>query len=602
MGKERSNLILTKTKDSDSAQAQFSIYKISDEEVRKACNITHEISEPGYAKEVIKALTYKIVAELSGRRGAEYNLVEFKGFSGLIFKTIHTPLWYDMAHDILEHNEHEGEQPCGNLLLNVNTSYVLFYPHDKAVYTVTGGFGSHRIRGYIEKNFGLYLLPKLITDSYPAVKSLMLNNLLGNQAATHRTNKNSTSIFMEKDMNSVFRQIDAEAGRDIAEKLGIEFDEGESPNKKLNMINKDSLVIRRSLTLEELKRLIGRVSRLEKARDNFALNYLVPASKKRLKNSELIDDLVNALREGKAGHFLLTGENYTAYYSEADNYILKDEAGKKLLNKTEPIAFNDIIGLIPESERSNTSLQIMLKTWTIAAFGDDGSIVLQETKVIDAIQGFVEHGENKMPCILFNGLWYVIDDKYADSLTKDYKKVFDSSEPVAKALTEEFELLNDKASNENSFNDELRKNKRVLVAHTALVNYIEIADAIFWDDDSVYLMHNKNEFNGQGARDVVNQVLTSSEYLHQALSSSDAQGFLERYYDAIKSRYEGKAVPFNKEEFISQMRSGKKFTYVIGYMDGPKRNSRSTYAKYLTVDAARKLEAKGDKCIIMGLK
>lgn len=129
---------------------------------------------------------------------------------------------------------------------------------------MTGGFGSHRIRGYIEKNFGLYLLPKLITDSYPAVKSLILNNLLGNQAATHRTNKNSTSIFMEKDMNSVFRQIDAEAGRDIAEKLGIEFDEGESPNKKLNMINKDSLVIRRSLTLEELKRLIGRVSRLEK--------------------------------------------------------------------------------------------------------------------------------------------------------------------------------------------------------------------------------------------------------------------------------------------------------------------------------------------------
>ena len=32
-----------------------------------------------------------------------------------------------------------------------------------------------QIRGYIEKNFGLYLLPKLITDSYPAVKSLMLN-------------------------------------------------------------------------------------------------------------------------------------------------------------------------------------------------------------------------------------------------------------------------------------------------------------------------------------------------------------------------------------------------------------------------------------------
>lgn len=61
-------------------------------------------------------------------------------------------------------------------------------------------------------------------------------------------------------------------------------------------------------------------------------------------------------------------------------------------------------------------------------------------------------------------------------------------------------------------------------------------------------------------------------------------------------------MPFKKEQFISLMRSGKKFTYVIGYMNGISRKSRSTYAKYLTVDAVRKLEAKGDKCIIMGLK
>lgn len=271
---------MTKNRGRDPAQAQFSIYKISDEEVRKVCNITHKVEERGYIEEVITALNQKIIFELDNRPGAEYNLVKFKGFSGLIFKTIHRPLWYDMARDILEHNELEGEKPDGRLLLNVNISYVLFYLHGKAVYAVTGGFGSHRIRGYTEKNFGLYLLPKLITDSYPAVKSLMLNNLLGNQAVTQRTNKNSTSVFMEKDMNSVFRQIDTEAGRDIAEKLGIEFDEGESPNKKLNMINKDSLVIRRSLTLEELKKLIGRVNRLERARDNFALNYLVPVRKK----------------------------------------------------------------------------------------------------------------------------------------------------------------------------------------------------------------------------------------------------------------------------------------------------------------------------------
>lgn len=597
-------MILAKTKDNDSAQAQFSIYKLSDAEIRKTCVIQHEINEKEYSEEVIKLLTDKITSELNDRFGSEYCLVKYRGFSGLIFKTIHHPLWGDLAKDIIEHNEYDGGQrKLGKRFIeNANISYVLFYPCNQSVYAVTGGFGSHRIRAYVEKNFGLYLLPKLITDDYPAVKALIQNDLLGNHAATQRTNKNSTSVFMEKDMNSVFRQIDTEAGRDIAEKLGIVFEESESPNKKLNMINKDSLVIRRSLTLEELKNLIGKVNKLEDARDNFALNYLVPASKKRIKNSELINDLVNALKDGKTGSFLLTGESYTAYYSEADNYILKDEVGKDLLNKSEPITFDNIIGLIHEDERSNTALNTMLKSWTIAALRDDGSIVLQETKIIDAIQGFVEHGENKMPCILFNGSWYVIDDQYANHLTKDYEKVFDSSRPVAKTLIEEFGLLNNNAANEDSFNDKLRNNRRVLVAHTALVNNIEIADAIFWDEDRIYLMHNKNTFSGPGVRDIVNQVLTSSEYLHQVLSSLDAQSFLERYYDIIKSKYDGKIVPFNKEQFVSQMCSGKKFTYVIGYMNGPNRKSRSTYAKYLTVDAARKLEVKGDKCIIMGLK
>lgn len=104
------------------------------------------------------------------------------------------------------------------------------------------------------------------------------------------------------------------------------------------------------------------------------------------------------------------------------------------------------------------------------------------------------------------------------------------------------------------------------MAHTALVNNIEIADVIFWDEDSIYLMHNKDKFSGQGARDVVNQVLTSSEYLHQALSSSDAQGFLERYYDTIKSRYEGKDVPFKKEQFIEMVASSDSFQSLVKYV------------------------------------
>ena len=62
-------LILAKTKDNDSAQAQFSIYKLSDAEIRKTCVIQHEINEKEYSEEVIKLLTDKITSELNDRFG-----------------------------------------------------------------------------------------------------------------------------------------------------------------------------------------------------------------------------------------------------------------------------------------------------------------------------------------------------------------------------------------------------------------------------------------------------------------------------------------------------------------------------------------------------
>lgn len=596
-------LILAKTKDNDSAQAQFSIYKLSDAEIRKTCVIQHEINEKEYSEEVIKLLTDKITSELNDRFGSEYCLVKYRGFSGLIFKTIHHPLWCDLAKDIIEHNEYDDEQKeVGKRFIeNANVSYVLFYPCNQSVYAITGGFGSHRIRAYVEKNFGLYLLPKLITDDYPAVKALIQNDLLGNHAATQRTNKNSTSIFMENSTNSVFRQINAVADREIAGKLGIEFDENEPSTKKLNMINKDSLVICRSLSIESLKKLIKTVNKLESSKDKFVLNYLVQARKKGIKSAKLLDELITTLKDGKIGQFLITGNDYTAYYTEADEYVLTNNKGKELIRRAEPIEFSDVIGLIPEDKRSNAAIKDMLKSWTIMALKDDGGLVLQQTKLMDALQGFVECGENKDPYILFNGSWYVFEEKYAKRLTEEYRKIYELNLPIAENLIDRFGLQKKDAANESAYNVEMKKNKSILVSHTALINNVEIADAIFWDEQAVYLMHNKDKFSGIGTRDVVNQVLTSAEYLHMALASTGTEPFLRQYYNSISGLYKKGNILVSEEQFISTMRSGKVITYVIGYMHGLNKNSRSTYAKYLTVDVTRKLNAMGYDCIFVGL-
>ena len=61
-------------------------------------------------------------------------------------------------------------------------------------------------------------------------------------------------------MSSIFRQLSVEVDRDVAKELGVTFREEELSHKKIGIINKDSLVIRRSFTLRELKKVIEKIA------------------------------------------------------------------------------------------------------------------------------------------------------------------------------------------------------------------------------------------------------------------------------------------------------------------------------------------------------
>lgn len=66
----------------------------------------------------------------------------------------------------------------------------------------------------------------------------------------------------------------------------------------------------------------------------------------------------------------------------------------------------------------------MLKNWTISTVDNAGNFILFPIQIFDAIQGFVEFGEKKQPCYLFNGQWYVFDSKFSDILDAEFKEIF----------------------------------------------------------------------------------------------------------------------------------------------------------------------------------
>lgn len=578
------------------SETQYSIYKINFESVENVfSNISHGANNTEYAENIITALINSTIAIIKKKPRSSICSVSYQGLKGIVFKTTHYPSWGNVAEQIIANNELQSQEIDKNFLTNTNISYIYFYIYNDKIFAVTGGYGSNYISKFTEKNFGLYLLPKIIKKDNSVIKSILQNNLLGNQTASQRTNKNSTSIQNEQDMSSIFRQLSIEATRDVAENLGISFNEEESQSKRINIVNKDSIVIHRSISIDELKQVINRICIIEEEQDNFALNYLVLARKKGLKNNDLYNALIQALIDEKLDNFMLTGDDYTTFLTCANKYFIKDgQTDEILLESEEPVTFSDVINLAKNKNKS--TFNRVLKSWTISTIDNAGNLIQFPIQILDAIQGFVEFGEQNQPCYLFNGQWYVFDSKFSDILTSEFRELFNQQLEKRKTYTSNFDLIKD-SSTEDLYNATIKKEGKYLVSHTALVNNVEIADIIIFKDDQIFLMHNKDSFNGTGARDVSNQVITSASYLQQMLSSANRDDFLGKYYDVIASKYgNGIKVPIDKTEFKRHFQGVPKIHYLIGYLKGYNESSRSTYAKYLTVEIINKLLVKGMDC------
>jgi hypothetical protein len=582
-------------------EAQFSIYKIDFEKV-----IADFFSESISPKcdDILIALTNSIENLLKEKENCKgYSLLISDDYQGFVFKTYHIPDWKDLIQQLIINNKNSNKSDLpSDFLFNKNISYILFKMQKDSIYVMTGGYGSFLVTKYVEKNYGLYLLPKIVKKENPVVKNIIENNLTGNRASTQRFNRSNTSFISEQDLSSIYKQLNVEINRELAELLGISFEDNEPANKKINLINKDSLVIRRSFSLSKLAKIITKLNKLEKQPDNFALNYLVLAKKIGFKREDLIKQLVENFKKEDYKSFVLIGDDLDNYIFNADYYRILKENGEIFLESTSPITLDDLFQELRRCNIRLTSALIgsLLKKWQIETRDKNGHLELNPQSLIYTLQGFIEVGSNNQPCHLINGEWYVFDDVYSGLLNKTYKELFELKVKTSTMVIQKFNLRKT-GVNEAAYNAALKAEKNIIVSHKALHHNVEIADAIFWDDTTLYLMHNKGTFNGIGSRDLLNQILTAAEYL-QKNRLLNGTNFLEDYYEQICKINNTKSLKSaTKSEFV-QLFTNKKICFIAGFLKGYKINSRSTYAKYLMIEADKKLSDKGYDYIPMGIK
>ena len=195
----------------------------------------------------------------------------------------------------------------------------------------------------------------------------------------------------------------------------------------------------------------------------------------------------------------------------------------------------------------------------------------------------------------------MFDNNYISSLDSEFKGIYseitDIDNNLTKIITNDNSLLT-----EDEYNKSFSESSDLIVAHTVLSNNIELADLIYFDDDNLYLIHNKSKFQGNGARDVLNQILTSAEFISHYLMDRDKRDIFEKYYEDIKEKYpENKKIKIiEKSEFVDLFMRPNIY-YVAGFMQNLSHNTESNYAKFITLDACKKLSEKGYNLLLFNI-
>lgn len=565
-------------------ETQFSIYKVDYERAVKYFDTEYGLKIISYT-ELENQILKTIKKEVLQKKKNEIVSVSNNGFNGLVFKTYHYPSWYGMIDNMLEEDID---------LSNTHISYVLSYLKDDNIFLLTGGLGSNYISEYTQRNYGLYLLPKIMKENSAAIKSVLENRMSGNKLSSKHSNRNVTTISTENDMSSIFRELSLEFDKEMIELLGIEIDENKKI-KNLNLVAKDSFVIRKSITIEELIIVLSKLISIEKNEDNFSLGYFVDAKKYGYSYKDINEKFIQYLMSGNIDNFMLVGDDYSEYCVGGNSYVIEDNDKNVIFQSDVPITMKDLYEKCLTTPITKTSIERLLK-YNLVVYNDKETI-LYPTKIKQCMQGYIED-ENRQPFFLFNDKWLMFDNNFIDNLDSEYKKTYAQMIKIDDKLRDIL-LDNNTSLTEDAYNKTFKESDDIIVAHTVLSNNIELADLIYYDDDNLYLIHNKLKFQGNGARDVLNQILTSAEFINHYMMEKKV--FIEKYYDDILEKYpNNKIKDISKDEFIALFDKTNVY-YVAGFMHNLSDSTDSNYAKYITIDTSKKLNEKGYQLLLFNI-
>lgn len=475
------------------------------------------------------------------------------------------------------------EQPLEISSIKSHGILLLIKPKNQfdTIYAITfGNLPYFVIQNYIDTNFGLDILSRIIAPNSNTVKSAKGQNVVGSTQGQLSIYRQLHSLSDIEDFGRIFQELNASVTKEALEQFGIETEKDFK-----NCCAKSSFQIKTSITPGTIEKYICGCE-YAKTQPAQPINSSRQLDKK--KEKDLIEKLIT-IKIQELWLEIQKKEIFPLCHKDFDKYINANIYKCRYNRIEKEFSIDDTLTNVIEAfDIKKEEFDRFLKTAQIASYNEEDKLITQD-KILNHLflELEVEHEGNKQKYFILNGDIYKLQESFLESLNNKIKKYKSKDIFNQKPLLKKW----NKGKTETYFNQLHEKDDATIVIHPYKYNNVELCDLIKFDEKEVCLYFIKDGFEGS-IRDLSYQVYNTAKIIEADINSN--WGFLESFYDIFSSKYPDK-IMLSKSDFIELFNS-KDIKYVFAFCDKNNRNLQenpetfgSNIAKFALIDLVQKM-------------
>ncbi len=426
----------------------------------------------------------------------------------------------------------EADEPIIKNWYSHHESFILIFESKQTgvIYATTGGYGHTGLQDYIDNDFGLDILSRILKADDKALRSTKERSLIGGILGEIKYFRNDYNLNENDNFGSFYQELHANLDKKILQEI---FDLSDDDVKRGCLcVAKNSFTIKKSISFEQI---LNMIAKCEDLLQNVQPIAEINSVKKLKKSDQVLKETLNQTLNGKVWNIITTNgnsEDIELCHEEFEKYFgavsFKVSYAIKLksdyIEYDEPIRYLSQITTELKAKHNLTDQNLMklIENVYVESLDDTG---MSQTKDNLKKHFYTELTENGKSYFLTNNDWYEITQSFVTKLNEQCQSFITLNKFAGILKPWDYP-----SNNENSFNSSHMVDGSTLVLDKITYENIESCDILKWDDEFVYFIHAKAGFDNS-MRDLTHQVFISAKRIKE--DSKMGHDFLKALYNKL---------------------------------------------------------------------